>query len=205
MFYLKALNALAGTKFKIIQGFPGGGETELAMQRGEVEGNSKAWASMKVDNAEWLKEKKVNMLLQYGLERSPDLPDVPLHGRARRTDAGGRAALKLFAMGNAMGRSIMATPGVPAERMAALQKAFMDTMNDPELIAFAKERHIDFGPPLDGKGWRRSWRETLAVSPATVAMVKKARGEVAPLGPSAAPQGARWRSSQRLRGRAFAL
>jgi tripartite-type tricarboxylate transporter receptor subunit TctC len=176
VFYLKALNALAGTRFKIIQGFPGGAETELAMQRGEVEGGSKAWASMKVDNADWLKEKKVNILLQYGLVRAPDLPDTPLSSELA-TNAAGRAALTLFARGNAMGRSIMATPGIPAERVAALQKAFMDTMSDPELIAFAKERRIDFGPALDGTALAKIVAETLAVSPATVAMVKKARGE----------------------------
>ena len=155
VFYLKALNALAGTRFKIIQGFPGGGATELAMQRGEVEGNTKAWAAMKVDNAEWLKEKKVNLLLQYALERSPDLPDVPLMAELGKTE-GDKAALKMFAMGNAMGRSIFATPDVPAERAAALRKAFDDTMRDPELVEFATERHIDIGPPLDGEGGRQA-------------------------------------------------
>jgi len=176
VFYLKALNALAGTRFRIIQGFPGGAETELAMQRGEVEGGSKAWASMKVDNADWLREKKVSILLQYGLERAADLPDVPLAAELG-TEPLGRAALKLFAMGNAMGRSIMATPSIPPERLAALQKAFMDTMNDPELIGFASERNIDIGPALDGPGLARIVADTLAVTPDTVAMVKKARGD----------------------------
>jgi tripartite-type tricarboxylate transporter receptor subunit TctC len=176
VFYLKALNALAGTKFKIIAGFPGGGETELAMQRGEVEGNTKAWASMKVDNAAWLKEKKVNIILQYALERAPDLPDVPLMAELGRSE-GDRRALKLFAMGNAMGRSIMGAPGVPPERTAALQKALTDTMADPELVAFATERHIDIGPPLDGAGLAKLVEETLSVTPDVVAQVKKARGD----------------------------
>jgi tripartite-type tricarboxylate transporter receptor subunit TctC len=176
VFYLKALNALAGTKFKIIQGFPGGGETELAMQRGEVEGNTKAWAAMKVDNAEWLREKKVNLLLQYALERSPDLPDVPLMAELGKSEDD-RRALKLFAMGNAMGRSIMGAPGVPPERTAALQKAVADTMSDRELVAFTTERNIDIGPPLDGPGLAKLVEETLAVTPDVVAMVKKARGD----------------------------
>jgi tripartite-type tricarboxylate transporter receptor subunit TctC len=175
VFYLKALNALAGTRFKIIQGFPGGGATELAMQRGEVEGNTKAWAAMKVDNAQWLREKKVNILLQYAAERSPDLPDVPLMAELGRT-AGEKAALHLFAMGNAMGRSLMATPGVPPARAAALRKAFMDTMADPELIAFAKQRKIDLGPALSGEALAKLVGETLSVSPETAAAVRKARG-----------------------------
>jgi tripartite-type tricarboxylate transporter receptor subunit TctC len=176
VFYLRMLNALAGTRFKIIQGFPGGAETELAMQRGEVEGGSKAWASMKVDNADWVRDHKVNILLQYGVERAPDLPGVPLAADLGKEPIG-RAALKLFAMGNAMGRSIMATPGIPPDRLAALQKAFMETMNDPELTSFATERNIDIGPALDGAGLAKIVADTLAVTPDTVAMVKKARGD----------------------------
>jgi tripartite-type tricarboxylate transporter receptor subunit TctC len=176
VFYLKALNALAGTKFKIVSGFPGGAQTELAMQRGEVEGNSKAWASMKVDNAQWLAEKKVNILLQYSLERSPDLPDVPLMAELG-TDAAARAALQLFAMGNAMGRSFMASPDIPVERAKALRKAFMDTMRDPELVAFAAQRNIDLGPALDGPGLQQLVDQTLATPPDVAAQVRKARGD----------------------------
>jgi tripartite-type tricarboxylate transporter receptor subunit TctC len=176
VFYLKALNALAGTKFKIIAGFRGGSETELAMQRGEVEGNTKAWASMKVDNAQWLRDRQVNILLQYALERAPDLPDVPMMSELG-LDARATAALTMFGAGNAMGRSIFATPGIPPERAAALRKAFMDTMNDPELIAFAKEKNIDFGPVLTGEALAKLVAGTLAVSPATAAAVKRARGD----------------------------
>ena len=90
------------------------------------------------------------MILQYALERAPDLPDVPMMAELG-LDARATAALKLFAAGNAMGRSIFATPGIPAERAAALRKAFMDTMDDPELVAFTRERNIDLGPTL-GRG-----------------------------------------------------
>ena len=146
------------------------------MQRGEVEGSSKAWASMKVDNAEWLREKKINILLQYGAERAAELMDVPISAELG-TDDSARAALKLFAMGNMMGRSIMATPGVPQDRVVALRKAFIDTMNDPELIAFAKARQIDFGPAVTGEQLQKLVEQTLDVTPETVAMVKKARGD----------------------------
>jgi tripartite-type tricarboxylate transporter receptor subunit TctC len=91
--------------------------------------------------------------------------------------AGERAALKLFAMGNAMGRSFMAPPGIPAERVAALRQAFIDTMHDPELVAFATERHIDIGPAATGEELQKLVEETLAVTPETVTMVKKARGD----------------------------
>ena len=92
VFYLKALNALAGTKFRVVAGFRGVSETELAVQRGEVEGGTKAWASMKVDNAQWLRDKQVNVILQYALERSPDLPRRADDGRARARCARHRGA-----------------------------------------------------------------------------------------------------------------
>lgn len=175
VFYLKALNQLAGTKFRIIASYPSNNDTNLAMQRGEVEGGSKAWASMKVDNADWLRDKQVNILVQYAEHRSPDLPDVPLMMELGRNDDE-RKALQLFAQGNTMGRSIMATPGIPADRVAALRKAFMATMNDPDLIAFTKERKIDFGPALSGQELEKLVEETLAVSPAVVKLAKEARG-----------------------------
>jgi tripartite-type tricarboxylate transporter receptor subunit TctC len=174
-FYLKALNELAGTKFQIVNGYPGGGETELAMQRGEVEGGSKAWASMKVDNAPWLRDKMVNVIVQYALQRSADLPDVPLMMELGRTDSD-RKALGLFAMGNAMGRSIFASPGIPAERVKALRKAFDMTVQDPEFLTFVRDKNIDVGPPMGGEQLQKLTDETLAVTPEVVALAKKARG-----------------------------
>ena len=77
--YPKAMNALLGTKFKIILGYPGGNDINLAMERGEVDGRgSNSWASWKATRPHWLAEKKINILVQIGLKKAPDLPDVPL-------------------------------------------------------------------------------------------------------------------------------
>ncbi len=176
VFYLKALNQLAGTKFKIIPAYPSNAETNLAMQRGEVEGGSKAWASMKVDNADWLREKKVNILVQYATARDPGLPDVPLMMELGRSDDE-RRALKLFALGNAMGRSIMGTPGIPPDRLSALQAAFQETMRDEDFLAFTREKKIDVGPTLSGDELKALVEETMSMSPAVVALAKAARGE----------------------------
>ena len=176
VFYLKALNQLAGTKFRIIPAYPSNAETNLAMQRGEVEGGSKAWASMKVDNGDWLREKKVNILVQYATARDADLPDVPLMMELGRTEDE-RRALNLFAMGNAMGRSIMGTPAIPADRLAVLQKAFVDSMRDPELVSFTQEKKIDVGPILTGNDLKALVDETMKVSPTVVALAKAARGD----------------------------
>lgn len=87
-----------------------------------------------------------------------------------------RNALRLFSMGNALGRSIMAAPEVPSERVAALRKAFMDMMTDAEPLAFTSARNIDFGPPLPGEQVAKLVEDTLAASPEVVKMAKEARG-----------------------------
>jgi tripartite-type tricarboxylate transporter receptor subunit TctC len=176
VFYLKALNQLAGTKFRIIPAYPSNAATNLAMQRGEVEGGSKAWASMKVDNADWLRDKQVNILVQYAIERDRDLPDVPLMMELGRTDDE-RRALNLFALGNAMGRSVMATPEIPQDRLSALQAAFLDAMRDPDLFAFTREKKIDIGPTLTGEELKAIVNETLSMPPSVVSLAKQARGE----------------------------
>ena len=77
--YPKAMNALLGTKFKIILGYPGGNDINLAMERGEVDvRGSNSWTSWKATRPDWLAEKKINILVQIGLDKAPDLPDVPL-------------------------------------------------------------------------------------------------------------------------------
>jgi tripartite-type tricarboxylate transporter receptor subunit TctC len=173
--YLKQLNVLAGTKFKIIVGFPGTTDANLAMERGEVEGTTKSWASLKVDNAHWLRDKRINLLLQYSTERSPELPDVPLQMELGRTELD-RAALRFLTAGNAMGRSILAPPGLPPERLAALRQAYLAMMADPAFLADAEKRHIDIGA-LPGEALQKLVAETLAVSPPALARVREARGE----------------------------
>lgn len=174
VFYLKLLNALAGTKFRIIPSYAGTAEVQLGIERGEVEGGSKAWESMKVDNADWLRDKKVNILLQYATQRAPDLPDVPLFAELGTTEAD-RAALRIYALGNELGRSIMATPGIPAERASALRKAFMDTMGSANLQAEVKKLKIEIGP-LPGDKVAALIDETLKTPPAIFARTRDARG-----------------------------
>ena len=159
VFYLKLLNNLAGTNFKIIPSYSGTSETQLGMERGEIEGGSKAWESMKVDNADWLRDKKVNILLQYATERAPDLPDVPLFSELGKTEAD-RRALKLYALGNEMGRSFMSTPDVPKARADALRKAFMDAMTSPEMKAESAKLKVAIGP-MDGEKVAQLINDTL--------------------------------------------
>jgi tripartite-type tricarboxylate transporter receptor subunit TctC len=161
--YLKQLNILAGTKFKPISGFGGTSEVNLAMERGEVEGSIKSWASMQTDNADWLRDKKVNIILQFALEKPANLQNVPLMMEIGKSQAD-KEALKFFAYGNAMGRATFGPPAIPADRVKALRTAFMAAMKDPELLAEAKKRLTDIDP-LSGEGLAKIVKDTLSVSP----------------------------------------
>jgi tripartite-type tricarboxylate transporter receptor subunit TctC len=144
--YPRAMNAILGTKFKIILGYPGGNDINLAMERGEVEGRgSNSWASWKSTRPDWIKEKKINIIVQIGLTKEPDLPDVPLMmDLVENPDD--KAVLKLLSASTTIGRPLFTSPGVPEERVKALRAAFDATMKDPEFLADAKKRGFDINP-----------------------------------------------------------
>ena len=108
--YLRLMNSLAGTRFKIISGYPGTTEIHLAMERGEVEGGTKTWEAFKADNGDWLRDKKVNMLVQYALRAAPDLPGVPLMNDLGSSEAD-RQVLRFYTTSNELGRAIMTDAG----------------------------------------------------------------------------------------------
>lgn len=141
-----ALNRLIGTRFKLVQGYTGSREQMLAVERGEVQGMGNApWSTLKITYPEWIAEKKVNLLYIIGLERAPDLPDVPTIVELA-PDEESRKVLHLLASTSEIGRSFMAGPGVPAERVAMLRKAFVETAADPALRDEAQKRQINVNP-----------------------------------------------------------
>ncbi len=144
--YPRAMNALIGTKFKIILGYPGGNDINLAMERGEVEGRgSNAWASWKSTRQDWIKEKKISIIVQIGLTKAPDLPNVPLLIDLAK-NADDKAVLKLLSAPTTIGRPLFTSPGVPEERVKALRAAFDATMKDPEFLAAAEKQKMDVNP-----------------------------------------------------------
>jgi tripartite-type tricarboxylate transporter receptor subunit TctC len=141
--YPTAMNALAATKFKIVTGYPGGNEVNLAMERGEVQGRgSNSWASWKSTKPEWIAQKKIIILVQVGLERDPDLPDVPLLLELASNDLD-RKVLTFLSAETAVSRSLATTPDVPLERIEALRRAFDATMKDPQFLADAEKAKMD--------------------------------------------------------------
>jgi len=141
--YPKAMNALLGTKFRIILGYPGGNDINLAMERGEVAGRgSNSWSAWKSTRAEWVREKKINILVQIGLNKAPDLPDVPLLMDLAK-NAEDRAVLKLLSASTTIGRPIFTTPGVPEDRVTALRSAFERMVRDAAFLEQARKENLE--------------------------------------------------------------
>ena len=144
--YPKALNAVAGTKFKVVGGYPGGNDINLAMEKGEVGGRgSNSWASWKSGHPQWLADKKIFILVQVALKKAPDLPDVPLMADLAKNDQD-KKLLTFLSSDMGLSRAYVTTPGVPADRLAALRHAFNSLMHDPEFLAETKRLKIDIDP-----------------------------------------------------------
>ena len=144
--YPVLMNALAGTKFKLVTGYPGGNEVSLAMERGEVDGRgSNSWAAWKSTKPEWVRDHKLNILVQIGLKRAPDLPDVPLMLELATNDAD-RKLLEFISAETEVARSLVTPPGTPSDRVEALRRAFDAMIKDPEFLAEAAKSDMDISP-----------------------------------------------------------
>jgi tripartite-type tricarboxylate transporter receptor subunit TctC len=142
-FYPVLTNAILGTKIKMIPGYQGTRQGMLAIERGEVGGNiGITWASLKATNGPWLREGKIRVLVQYGLEKHAELPNVSwIYDYAKSDDD--RAAMDLSFGNQEFGRPFIAPPGVPDAVVDILRAAFERTMNDPEFKADAEKRQVD--------------------------------------------------------------
>ncbi len=143
VYFPVVMNALLGTKFKIIAGYPGGNDVNLAMERGEVGG--RASVPMSSLQPDWIAEKKIYVLTQVGLTKDPTLPDVPLLVDLARNEHD-RKVLHFMSADSAFARAVVTTPGVPAERVAALRKAFDTTMLDPQVVDESRRGRRDLSP-----------------------------------------------------------
>ena len=143
--YAALLRNLFGVKLKLITGYPGTTEVSLAMERGEVDGRASwSWSSLKSTKPDWVRDKKVNLPVQLGLHKNPELNDVPLvidFANDRQ-----RQILKMVLSRQTMGRPFAAPPGLPEDRKQALRAAFDRTMQDPEFLAEAKARGQEVDP-----------------------------------------------------------
>ena len=171
--YPTVMNMVLGAKFKLVMGYKSTAELDIAMERGEVSARSGgSIAGMMQEHPDWFASKKVAVLAQVGARREASLPDVPLMDELARTDDE-RSLLKLVSSPVALGRPFMTAPGVPADRVEILRKAFSDSMSDPEFLDEAGRAQLDLNP-LTGARVSEIVNESLATAPELVEKVRSA-------------------------------
>ena len=169
----RVLNGVLGTKFKIVEGYPGGNDVVLAMERGEVQGRCGwSWSSVKSTHKSWIDDKRMIVLVQLSLTKHPELPDVPLAMDFAKTDEQ-RQILKLVLARNVMGRPYLAPPNVPTDRIAALREAFSATMADKDFRAEADKTNLEVNP-VSGAEVEKLVKEVYATPADVIAKAKAA-------------------------------
>ncbi len=170
--YPTVTNNVLGTKFKLIMGYKGSNEAQLAVERGEVEGHSTSWTAVKVAHPDWRPDKKINIIVQYALKRHPEMADVPTVIEFAKTDEQ-RQVLRAVMNATEIGTAFFTTPGAPADRVEALRRAFDATMKDPEFLAEAERTKLTLGP-LPGEELQKLVNEVTSLSPEMIEKVKAA-------------------------------
>jgi tripartite-type tricarboxylate transporter receptor subunit TctC len=168
--YPTVLNNVLGTKFKVVTGYEGSAAAMLAMERGEVEGHSATYDTLKTVHADWLAQKKVNVVVQYSLSRHPELKDVPTTVELARNPEQAQI-LRAVSSASEIGKFVLTTPETPADRVQALRQAFDAMVRDAEFIADAQKLRVELGP-LAGADLQKIVAEVAGMSPETVAKVK---------------------------------
>jgi tripartite-type tricarboxylate transporter receptor subunit TctC len=167
-----ALNNLIGTNFKVVNGYESGGAIDLALERGEVDGRASiTWASLKSSHPQWLRDRKINVLVQMGVARDRDLPDVPLLSELV-TKADDVAVAKFLEDISVVTRTVAAGPKVPVDRVAILRKAFMETLQDPRVLAEAQTAQLDISP-MDGETLQVLITNMVRANPDVIESLKK--------------------------------
>jgi hypothetical protein len=140
------VNALVGTRFKPIPGYSGTGQINIAIERGEVMGRGgTTWASVQSSNRAWLEGNRINIVLQIGFEKEPELKSVPLLQDVVRNDDDRKVA-NVVSLPTALGYAHWVAPGVPSERVEALRQAYAATMKDAEFLAEAQKLNMELRP-----------------------------------------------------------
>jgi len=165
------LNQLLGTKFKIVTGYRGATQVKLAMQRGEVHANvALAWGSARAQYADVMRDGQLIVMAKYSETTDPALAKVPIMPKGKTVED--RQILDILYSRESYGRPFFMPPGVPADRVAALRRAFAETMKDPEFIKDAQKRNVDIDP-VSGDELAALTRQLMEIPAATVARARK--------------------------------
>jgi tripartite-type tricarboxylate transporter receptor subunit TctC len=170
----RVLNEIHGTKFKIVTGYNGISGVNLAMERGEVQGRGASWLSVVTATPHYITEKKLKPLVFDGLTKEPGFPDVALLVELAKNDRE-KQAVTLISSASEFGRALFTTPEVPADRLAALRRAFDAAMKDPELLAEAKKRKMPIEPQT-GEALQKLAAQVTKTFPEAVAYARELQG-----------------------------
>lgn len=150
-FYARLMNETLGTKLRVVPAFKGQNEMFMSMEQGELQGApSVFYSSLVTTRPDWLPDGDVKVLVQYGLEKDMRLPDVPF-GPDLVENAEDAALMEAAFAPLAIGRPYLMPPGVPEDRVEAMQTAFMETLEDPEFLAEADSIGLDVNAPRTGE------------------------------------------------------
>lgn len=172
-FYSRVMNELLGTKIKVIAGYPGQNEAYLAVERGEIDTYGLTmWSSLTSVKKDWLADKKVRILLQYGPEKEAALDDTP-YGDDLITNPDDKLLFAAAYGPLSLGRPFVLPPEVPADRVAAMRKAFMDTINNPEFRAEAGKQGLLIDSPRSGEQLQQEITRLYATPPDVVKRLRR--------------------------------
>ena len=173
--YASILKKTMGSKLVLVTGYPGNNELALAMERGEIDGYcGLSYSSLQATHPDWVRDNKVNILVQAALDRSPDLPNVPMM-LDKVTDPKNRAALEMILAAQTLARPFVAPPGIPDDRLAALRDAFQKTVDSGDFRAEAAKLGLDVNPV----GYQKAEaliQQIYTYPPDVVALAKQAIG-----------------------------
>jgi tripartite-type tricarboxylate transporter receptor subunit TctC len=168
------LRKITASNIKIVPGYQGTADIRLALEKGEVDGECESWQSLKSTKLDWVNDHKVNVLVQFG-DPSPELPGVPPIADFARSPTE-KDALKLIFSGAQAGRPFAGPPGIPADRLDALRRAFDATMKDPDFVSMAKAQNLDLDPHT-GEQAEAFLRRAYASPPEVIAFARKLLGD----------------------------
>jgi hypothetical protein len=165
-----------GTRFHVVNGYASGDAIDLAFERGEVQARAGvSWSTLKSLRQDWLKSRSINLLVQVGMQKSPDLPDTPLLLDLARDDDD-RAIIKVFSSLNAFTRPVLAPPGTPPATTDILRRGFDRMIHDPEFLRNANEMGLEIDP-MAGEEVEAA---ALALLASPEAVVQRAKAAVEP-------------------------
>jgi tripartite-type tricarboxylate transporter receptor subunit TctC len=168
---LRAMNKFVGTQIKLIPGYPSAKDYVMAVERLETDGGTSTYIGLSQLFANYLRDKKLNILVQFGLTRDPQMPDVPTV--IELTDnPEARQVFRYLVSNDEIGRSLFTTPNVPPARLKLLRDAFQAMLADPEFQEEAKRLNLPL-VPRSGEEMQKIVRDTFDISPDALAQVRE--------------------------------